>query len=171
MSICLFQGVSGPPPATAPVAARSTWGRSFHITQVWIRFYLLSLDFFKPKRMKCPRTKSSFCLTSILVLRRTSQARFWPLVDFIFLSETSCARHAERIRKSKVSTYKDSLGEVNQAHLPFKLMFPLCCRNGTYTVANGQVTCIAREMVLKRQVSESSESGKSEASQSPPTLS
>ncbi|XP_030280369.1 pancreatic progenitor cell differentiation and proliferation factor A [Sparus aurata] len=44
-------------------------------------------------------------------------------------------------------------------------------KNGTYTVANGQVTCIAREMVLKRQVSESSESGKSEVSQSPPTLS
>ena len=32
-------------------------------------------------------------------------------------------------------------------------------KNGTYTVANGQVTCIAREMVLKRQLSESSENG------------
>lgn len=113
----------------------------------------------------------NFLSNVYFALRRTSQARFWPLVDFIFLSKTARARHAERIRKSKVSTYKDGLGEVNQAHLPFKLMFPLRCRNGTYTVANGQVTCIAREMVLKRQVSESSESGKSEVSQSPPTLS
>ncbi|XP_045912201.1 pancreatic progenitor cell differentiation and proliferation factor A [Micropterus dolomieu] len=35
-------------------------------------------------------------------------------------------------------------------------------QKGTYTVANGQVTCIAREMVLNRQLSESSENGKSE---------
>ncbi|XP_008317748.1 pancreatic progenitor cell differentiation and proliferation factor B-like [Cynoglossus semilaevis] len=35
-------------------------------------------------------------------------------------------------------------------------------RNGTYTVTNGQVTCIAREMALKRQASETSESGVSE---------
>ncbi|KAM3617801.1 uncharacterized protein V6R79_011407 [Siganus canaliculatus] len=40
-------------------------------------------------------------------------------------------------------------------------------KNGTYTVANGQVTCIAREMVLNRQLSESSESGKSEPSTAP----
>ncbi|CAJ1084635.1 pancreatic progenitor cell differentiation and proliferation factor A [Xyrichtys novacula] len=39
----------------------------------------------------------------------------------------------------------------------------------TYTVANGQVTCVAREMVLNRQFSESSESGKSESSTPPPT--
>ncbi|XP_074537685.1 pancreatic progenitor cell differentiation and proliferation factor A [Halichoeres trimaculatus] len=37
----------------------------------------------------------------------------------------------------------------------------------TYTVANGQVTCVAREMVLNRQLSESSESGKSESSTPP----
>lgn len=49
--------------------------------------------------------------------------------------------------------------------------FP-CCRNGTYTVANGQVTCIAREMVLKRQLSETSDGGKPEAQQTaPPTTS
>ncbi|XP_068604082.1 pancreatic progenitor cell differentiation and proliferation factor A-like [Brachionichthys hirsutus] len=30
-------------------------------------------------------------------------------------------------------------------------------KNGTYTVANGQVTCIAREMVLNRQLSEDGE--------------
>ncbi|XP_029974894.1 pancreatic progenitor cell differentiation and proliferation factor A [Salarias fasciatus] len=44
-------------------------------------------------------------------------------------------------------------------------------KNGTYTVANGQVTCIAREMVLNRQVSESSDSGKFEAATPPPTAS
>ncbi|XP_034447020.1 pancreatic progenitor cell differentiation and proliferation factor A [Hippoglossus hippoglossus] len=36
-------------------------------------------------------------------------------------------------------------------------------KNKTYTVADGQVTCIAREMVLNRQVSENSENGKSES--------
>ncbi|XP_012690030.1 pancreatic progenitor cell differentiation and proliferation factor A [Clupea harengus] len=39
---------------------------------------------------------------------------------------------------------------------------------GTYTLSNGQVTCVAREMVLKRQLSESSDSGKAEAG-SPPS--
>ncbi|XP_006794174.1 pancreatic progenitor cell differentiation and proliferation factor A [Neolamprologus brichardi] len=41
-------------------------------------------------------------------------------------------------------------------------------KNSTYTVANGQVTCIARQMVLNRQVSESSENGKSEPRSPPP---
>uniref|UniRef100_A0A3Q3WBF8 Pancreatic progenitor cell differentiation and proliferation factor n=1 Tax=Mola mola TaxID=94237 RepID=A0A3Q3WBF8_MOLML len=36
-------------------------------------------------------------------------------------------------------------------------------KNGSYTVANGQVTCIAKEMVLSRQLSESGDSGKPEA--------
>ncbi|XP_041955072.1 pancreatic progenitor cell differentiation and proliferation factor A [Alosa pseudoharengus] len=40
-------------------------------------------------------------------------------------------------------------------------------KDGTYTVSNGQVTCIAREMVLKRQSSETSDSGKAEAGTSP----
>ncbi|KAM9856042.1 pancreatic progenitor cell differentiation and proliferation factor A [Aulostomus maculatus] len=44
-------------------------------------------------------------------------------------------------------------------------------KNGTYTVTNGQVTCIAREMVLNRQLSENSDSGKSETSTPPPTAS
>ncbi|GLD50240.1 tumor protein D54-like isoform X2 [Lates japonicus] len=44
-------------------------------------------------------------------------------------------------------------------------------KNRTYTVANGQVTCIAREMVLNRQLSESSENGKSEPLNPPPTSS
>lgn len=44
-------------------------------------------------------------------------------------------------------------------------------KNGSYTVANGQVTCIARDMVLKRQVSETSESGKLEHSVPPPSSS
>lgn len=43
----------------------------------------------------------------------------------------------------------------------------MVCRAGTYTVSNGQVTCIAREMVLKRQLSETSDSGKAEAGNSP----
>ncbi|XP_042263813.1 pancreatic progenitor cell differentiation and proliferation factor A [Thunnus thynnus] len=42
-------------------------------------------------------------------------------------------------------------------------------KNRTYTVADGQVTCIAREMVLNRQVSESSENGKFEPSTPLPT--
>ncbi|XP_068192120.1 pancreatic progenitor cell differentiation and proliferation factor A [Antennarius striatus] len=37
-------------------------------------------------------------------------------------------------------------------------------KNGTYTVANGQVTCIAREMVLNRQLSEDSEKPELQAS-------
>ncbi|XP_056130096.1 pancreatic progenitor cell differentiation and proliferation factor B-like [Lampris incognitus] len=41
-------------------------------------------------------------------------------------------------------------------------------KNRTYTVANGQVTCIAREMVLKKQLSESSEHAKFEATTPPP---
>ncbi|XP_020493143.2 pancreatic progenitor cell differentiation and proliferation factor A [Labrus bergylta] len=44
-------------------------------------------------------------------------------------------------------------------------------KNSTYTVANGQVTCFAREMVLKRQLSENSESGKSESTTPPPSSS
>ncbi|CAL8319471.1 unnamed protein product [Merluccius merluccius] len=36
-------------------------------------------------------------------------------------------------------------------------------RNGTYTVTNGEITCIAQEMVRKRQLSESSDVGKFEA--------
>ncbi|KAK5864189.1 hypothetical protein PBY51_001149 [Eleginops maclovinus] len=41
-------------------------------------------------------------------------------------------------------------------------------KNSTYTVANGQVTCVAREMVLKRQVSESGDDRKSETPNPPP---
>ncbi|XP_076023324.1 pancreatic progenitor cell differentiation and proliferation factor A [Genypterus blacodes] len=37
----------------------------------------------------------------------------------------------------------------------------------TYTVADGQVTCIAKEMVLNRQLSGNSESGKTEPSTPP----
>ncbi|XP_061626165.1 pancreatic progenitor cell differentiation and proliferation factor B-like [Phyllopteryx taeniolatus] len=44
-------------------------------------------------------------------------------------------------------------------------------KNGSYTLANGQVTCIAREMLLKRQLSESGDIGKSEASNLPPPAS
>ncbi|XP_019720772.1 pancreatic progenitor cell differentiation and proliferation factor A [Hippocampus comes] len=44
-------------------------------------------------------------------------------------------------------------------------------KNGSYTVANGQVTCIAREMLLKRQLSENGDMGKSEASSPPPPAS
>ncbi|KAF3697202.1 Pancreatic progenitor cell differentiation and proliferation factor A [Channa argus] len=44
-------------------------------------------------------------------------------------------------------------------------------KNGTYTVANGQVTCIAREMVLNRERIESNENGKFEPSTPPPTSS
>ncbi|TDH10248.1 hypothetical protein EPR50_G00072910 [Perca flavescens] len=44
-------------------------------------------------------------------------------------------------------------------------------KNGTYTVADGQVTCIAREMVMKRRLSESSDNGKSETSNPSPTSS
>lgn len=40
-------------------------------------------------------------------------------------------------------------------------------RAGTYTVTNGQVTCIAKEMVLKRKMSESSENGNPEPSTPP----
>ncbi|XP_057686603.1 pancreatic progenitor cell differentiation and proliferation factor A-like [Corythoichthys intestinalis] len=36
-------------------------------------------------------------------------------------------------------------------------------KNGIYTVGNGQVTCVAREMLLKRQVSESSDTVKPDA--------
>uniref|UniRef100_A0A8C7ZEM0 Pancreatic progenitor cell differentiation and proliferation factor a n=1 Tax=Oryzias sinensis TaxID=183150 RepID=A0A8C7ZEM0_9TELE len=41
----------------------------------------------------------------------------------------------------------------------------------SYTVANGQVSCIAKEMVLNRQLSESSESGKVEPTTPPPVSS
>lgn len=36
-------------------------------------------------------------------LHRTSKARFWPLVDFLFLRKAEPAWHAERIRTSEVS--------------------------------------------------------------------
>ncbi|XP_026868574.1 pancreatic progenitor cell differentiation and proliferation factor A [Electrophorus electricus] len=35
-------------------------------------------------------------------------------------------------------------------------------KTGTYTMANGQVTCIAQKMVVKKKPSESSDSGKQE---------
>ncbi|XP_054639617.1 pancreatic progenitor cell differentiation and proliferation factor A [Dunckerocampus dactyliophorus] len=44
-------------------------------------------------------------------------------------------------------------------------------KNGSYTVANGQVTCIAREMLLKHQLSENGEIGKFEPSNPPPASS
>ncbi|XP_015239752.1 PREDICTED: pancreatic progenitor cell differentiation and proliferation factor A-like [Cyprinodon variegatus] len=44
-------------------------------------------------------------------------------------------------------------------------------RNGSLTVSNGQVTCIAKEMVRTRQLSESSENGKYEPTSPPPTSS
>ncbi|XP_068454040.1 pancreatic progenitor cell differentiation and proliferation factor A [Clinocottus analis] len=42
-------------------------------------------------------------------------------------------------------------------------------KNSTYTVADGQVTCIAKEMVLNRKLSVSSDNEKSETSNPPPT--
>ncbi|XP_068997415.1 pancreatic progenitor cell differentiation and proliferation factor A [Embiotoca jacksoni] len=44
-------------------------------------------------------------------------------------------------------------------------------KSKTYTVADGQVTCIAREMVLNRKLSKSSDSGKTETSTAPPASS
>ncbi|XP_015823835.3 pancreatic progenitor cell differentiation and proliferation factor B [Nothobranchius furzeri] len=44
-------------------------------------------------------------------------------------------------------------------------------KNRTYTVTNGQVTCIAKEMALNRKLSKSSESGKLEPASPPPTSS
>ncbi|KAI4793968.1 hypothetical protein CesoFtcFv8_011942 [Champsocephalus esox] len=44
-------------------------------------------------------------------------------------------------------------------------------KNSSYTVANGQVTCVAREMVLNRKVSMSSNNGKSETPNPPPSSS
>ncbi|XP_051509949.1 pancreatic progenitor cell differentiation and proliferation factor A-like [Myxocyprinus asiaticus] len=38
---------------------------------------------------------------------------------------------------------------------------------GTYTVTNGQVTCVAKEIVLKRQLSESNDSAKEPGSPLP----
>uniref|UniRef100_A0A087XJ34 Pancreatic progenitor cell differentiation and proliferation factor a n=3 Tax=Poecilia TaxID=8080 RepID=A0A087XJ34_POEFO len=43
-------------------------------------------------------------------------------------------------------------------------------KNG-YTLANGQVTCIAKEMIRTRQLSESSDGGKHEPMSPPPTSS
>ncbi|XP_034091635.1 LOW QUALITY PROTEIN: pancreatic progenitor cell differentiation and proliferation factor-like [Gymnodraco acuticeps] len=43
--------------------------------------------------------------------------------------------------------------------------------NSSYTVANGQVTCVAREMVLNRKISVSSNNGKSETPNPPPSSS
>ncbi|KAG9332530.1 hypothetical protein JZ751_014628 [Albula glossodonta] len=40
---------------------------------------------------------------------------------------------------------------------------------GMYSVTDGQVTCVAKEMVLKKQLSESSESSKPETSYPPPS--
>lgn len=109
------------------------------------------------------------------VAHRTPKARLWPLVDFIFLCKTEPARHAERIWKSKVSVVVSKHNQIQSRAAKFVFLGntnrPLCCRNRTYTVANGQVTCIAREMVLNRQVSENSESGKSETMTLPPASS
>ncbi|XP_037539853.1 pancreatic progenitor cell differentiation and proliferation factor A [Nematolebias whitei] len=44
-------------------------------------------------------------------------------------------------------------------------------KNRTYTVTDGQVTCIAKEMGLSRQPSESNENGKLEPASPPPTSS
>ncbi|XP_063065394.1 pancreatic progenitor cell differentiation and proliferation factor A-like [Engraulis encrasicolus] len=44
---------------------------------------------------------------------------------------------------------------------------PGAANAGSYTVSNGQITCVAREMVLKRQLSETSDSGKAEAGPAP----
>lgn len=41
--------------------------------------------------------------TLIFTLHRTSKARFWPLVDFLFLRKAEPAWHAERTRTSEVS--------------------------------------------------------------------
>lgn len=107
-------------------------------------------------------------------LCRASKARFWSLVDFIFLRQTEPAWSAKWIRPPKVSvlTGADFVCVcvcVRTLEFETKLPFPpLRCRNGTYTVADGQVTCIAREMVLKRQLSETSDSGKPDQQQPAP---
>ncbi|XP_076859792.1 pancreatic progenitor cell differentiation and proliferation factor A [Brachyhypopomus gauderio] len=41
-------------------------------------------------------------------------------------------------------------------------------KTGTYTLANGQVTCVAQNMVVKRKLSDSSDSGKQEITTNPP---
>lgn len=51
--------------------------------------------------------------------------------------------------------------------LVHNFFFFFCGRAGTYTVTNGQVTCIAKEMVLKRKMSESSDHGQPEPSAPP----
>ncbi|KAK7877912.1 hypothetical protein WMY93_031441 [Mugilogobius chulae] len=54
------------------------------------------------------------------------------------------------------------------AYIQVRSVYSVKSTKWSYTVANGQVTCIAREMVLKRQSSETSESGKLEPSSPPP---
>lgn len=141
------------PPAAAPVAAQNTQARSFLTTQVGILNH--SAPFLATRG---PKLRAA--------LRRASKARFWSLVDFIFLRQTEPARPAKWIRPPKVSDRRRQCVRVLWV-LELSL-FSLCRRNGTYTVANGQVTCIAREMVLKRQLSETSDSGKPEPQQTTP---
>lgn len=91
-----FKGVSGPPPAAAPVAVQSTQGRSFHTIQVLKEgfiSYIFNEYFYKCKKVnfQAPNSNVHF------VLRRTSKAGFRSLVDFILLRKTEPARHAERI--------------------------------------------------------------------------
>lgn len=50
--------------------------------------------------------------------------------------------------------------------LSYQLIWVTLCRSGVVSVTNGQVTCVAREMVM-RQASECSDGGKSEAGSSP----
>ncbi|KAM4737929.1 pancreatic progenitor cell differentiation and proliferation factor A [Anableps anableps] len=71
----------------------------------------------------------------------------------------------------EVIPHHPALPRQDSGHWWTSFFFAKQNQNGSYTVANGQVTCIAREMVRTRQLSESSENGKHEPMSPPPTSS
>lgn len=52
---------------------------------------------------------------------------------------------------------------------PTNLVGSLVSRAGVVSMAEGTITCVAREMVMKRQASEGSDAGKPEVGRSPPS--
>lgn len=156
----LFQDALVLPPAAAPVAALNTPARSFLTTQVRI------LNRYSPLlATRGPKTNGRSL--------QGFQGKI-PVTGGLHFSSPNRTSRACRMDPTSKSKCADRRVHVLWVYFFIFLflelsLFSPCCRNGTYTVANGQVTCIAREMVLKRQLSETSDGGKPEQHQTTPT--
>uniref|UniRef100_A0A673XV34 Pancreatic progenitor cell differentiation and proliferation factor a n=1 Tax=Salmo trutta TaxID=8032 RepID=A0A673XV34_SALTR len=115
------------------------------------------------KSFHTPQVQTSFSHSDKFYLRTLSLTRFLKF-PFVFSSSG--------LQRQDSGHWWSSFFFPNKQNQPGG-MIGSEQKSGTYTVTNGQVACIAREMVLKkqlsRQLSESSDSGKVEQGSPPPS--